>query len=32
MLYGVVPVLVHGAEQFLETFLDPVSVGRVLVE
>ena len=32
MLDGVVPVLVERSQQLLETLLDPVGVGRVLVE
>ena len=32
MLDGVVPVLVEGSQQLLETLLDTVSVRRVLVE
>ena len=32
VLDGVVSVLVHAPQQLLQTFLDPVSVGRRLVE
>ena len=32
VLDGVVPVLVHGPQQLLETFLYPVGVGRRFVE
>ena len=32
VLDGVVPVLVERSQQLLETLLDPVGVGRVLVE